>query len=125
MATVGEVMSRELVSLGPTATVGDAVAEMHRRQVGSILILKDGELAGIFTERDVVRALSLDAGAPRQALSDWMTHAPQTISPDASVEDALDLMLERGFRHLPVMNGRQLVGMVSIRDLSRAAAEEG
>ncbi|HLQ62737.1 MAG TPA: CBS domain-containing protein [Candidatus Acidoferrales bacterium] len=124
MASVGEVMSRELVILPPTATVGDAVSEMHRRQVGSILVLRDGQLAGIFTERDVVRALSLDAGAPRQALSDWMTHNPQTISPDAPVDDALDLMLERGFRHLPVTQGRELVGMVSMRDLSRAAAEE-
>jgi CBS domain-containing protein len=120
MATVADLMSRELVTSEETATLGEAAAVMAQRRVGSILILEGGRLAGIFSERDIVRALSQSHDAVRDPVGHWMTRRPVTIGPDAGAEEALDKMLEGGFRHLPVMEGERLVGMVSMRDLSRA-----
>ncbi|HEX8100908.1 MAG TPA: CBS domain-containing protein, partial [Actinomycetota bacterium] len=77
---------------------------------------------GIFTERDIVRALSQDFDAPGHPLSQWMTTAPMTITPEASADEALQTMLSGGFRHLPVVEGEQVLGVVSMRDISRASA---
>ena len=120
MAIVAELMSRQLVTSDGTATLGEAAAVMAQRRVGSILVLDGERLAGIFSERDIVRALSQSHDAVRDPVEHWMTHRPQTIGPDASAEEALERMLAGGFRHLPVMEGERLVGMVSMRDLSKA-----
>jgi CBS domain-containing protein len=120
MATVAELMSRQLVTSDGTATLGEAAAVMAQRRVGSILVLEDERLAGIFSERDIVRALSHSHDAVRDPVAHWMTQRPVTIGPDASAEEALEKMLKGGFRHLPVLEGEQLVGMVSMRDLSKA-----
>jgi CBS domain-containing protein len=122
VTTVGEIMSTELVTIAPSATVAEAATIMGGRRVGSALV-RDGEsLAGIFTERDILKALSQDFDAPGQSVMHWMTRDPTTVEAQTSVQAALDLMLQGGFRHLPVLEGGHLVGMVSIRDLSRAAA---
>lgn len=121
MATVREVMSRDLVTLAPTATLAEAATVMGGRGIGSVLILEGGRLSGIFTERDVVRALAAHFDAAGHLASDWMTRNPITIQADATVKEALELMLARGFRHLPVMEEDALVGVVSIRDLSQIA----
>jgi CBS domain-containing protein len=96
---------------------------MGERKVGSALVIDEGALVGIFTERDIVRALSQDFDAPGHPITHWMTRDPATISPETTVQAALDMMLTRGFRHLPVVDGTSPVGMVSMRDLSRATAE--
>ena len=83
-------------------------------------MIEDGRATGIFTERDVLRALGSDFDAAHHPVADWMTHDPTTIAAEADVRTARDLMLEGGFRHLPVMEGDDLVGIVSIRDISRA-----
>ena len=124
MVTIREVMSTELVTVSPTATVAEAATVMGGRKVGSALVMDEGELAGIFTERDIVRALSQDFDAPTHPLRHWMTPDPLTVSPDLTVKDALDIMLNRGFRHLPVVEDERVVGMVSIRDLSKASRED-
>ncbi len=122
MATVADVMSRQVRSVDADTTVAEAAGLMSREGIGSLL-LRDGDaLQGIFTERDIVRALSLDSDAPRQSLSHWMTRDPRTIEPTATVEEALDRMLAGGFRHLPVLEAGRLVGMVSMRDLVAAEA---
>jgi CBS domain-containing protein len=123
MSTVREIMSGTLVSVEPTTTVAEAATIMGGRHVGSTLVMEAGSLAGIFTERDILRALSQDFDAPGHAVSHWMTTSPVTISPETSVEDALDLMLSKGFRHLPVEDGGSVIGIVSMRDLSAAIAE--
>ena len=119
MASVSEVMATDLVTIGPTATIAEAATVMGGRRVGSALVMEDGRLIGIFTERDTVRALSQDFDAPGHPVSHWMTRDPVTIPPETSIEDALELMLQRGFRHLPVTDSDGVLGMVSIRDLSR------
>jgi len=85
----------------------------------------DGDdLVGIFTERDVLRALSQDFDAPSHEVSDWMTKDPITVPPDMAIDAAMELMLSGGFRHLPVTRDGVLVGMVSMRDLARALGDD-
>ena len=120
MATLREIMSTSLVTVAISATVAEAATVMGSTRVGSALVMDGERLAGIFTERDIVRALSQDFDAPTHPLRHWMTPDPLTVSPDLTVKDALDIMLNRGFRHLPVMEDERVVGMVSIRDLSKA-----
>ena len=115
-------MSGGLVSVSPSTTVAEAATAMAERRVGSALVMDDGGLAGIFTERDIVRALSQDFDAPGHPVEQWMTRNPTTISPDAPVQDAMDMMLKAGFRHLPVKEGDEIIGVVSIRDLSKASS---
>jgi CBS domain-containing protein len=124
MPTVSEIMATDLVSIPPTATIAEAATVMGGRRVGSALVMDEDRLLGIFTERDTVRALSQDFDAPGHPVSDWMTRDPVCVGPDTSVDDALGLMLQRGFRHLPVMEGERVVGMVSIRDLSRSERQQ-
>jgi CBS domain-containing protein len=121
MATIREVMSTELVSVAPGATVAEAATVMGARQVGAALVVEGEALIGIFTERDILRALASDFDAAHHHVGDWMTKEPVTVSPDASAAESLDRMLAEGFRHLPVTEDGALVGVVSLRDLSRAA----
>ena len=123
MSIVGEIMSSKLVSVEPAATVAEAATVMGERHVGSALVMEGGALVGIFTERDIVRALSQDFDAPGHPVSHWMTREPKTIGADASVEEALDIMLSGGFRHIPVVEDRGVVGVISMRDVSKASVE--
>ena len=118
MAMVRDIMSRDLVTVEPSATVAEAATLMGGRGVGSALVLEGGSPAGIFTERDVLRALASDFDAAHHPVGDWMTHDPVTVEADVDVATARDLMLGRGFRHLPVIQDGKLVGIVSLRDLS-------
>jgi CBS domain-containing protein len=123
MAIVRDVMNTDLIVAEPRSTVAEAATIMGERHAGSTLVIEGGKLVGIFTERDIVRALSQDFDAPGHPISDWMTKEPRTIGPDTTVEEALETMLSGGFRHLPVAEGGSVLGMVSMRDLSRATAE--
>jgi CBS domain-containing protein len=120
MTTVRDVMSKEVVTVEPTATVAEAATMMGAHHVGSALVLQEGRPAGIFTERDILRALAADFDAAQHHISPWMTPDPVSVEPGTDVREARDIMLDRGFRHLPVMDGAALVGVVSLRDLSRS-----
>jgi CBS domain-containing protein len=124
MSRIRDVMSSELVTVAPRATVAEAAAVMSARHVGSAIVLDDDRsLAGIFTERDILRALGSDFDAAAHTVAEWMSKGPATIDANATVTDALNRMLEGGFRHLPVLDGAALVGVVSLRDLSRGDAD--
>jgi len=116
---VREVMTQVVLTAETGTTIAEAASLMAQRRVGSTLVVDDQRLLGIFTERDIVKALSQDASATHQAIGHWMTRNPQTISSDATVDQALRRMLDGGFRHLPVVDGERMVGMISMRDLSR------
>jgi CBS domain-containing protein len=118
MATVREVMSETLFTVNASTTVGEAVALMAQHRVGSMVVMDGTRLIGIFTERDTVRAISQSYDAPSHEVSSWMTRDPMTISPEEQVEDALKTMLDKGFRHLPVVEEGEVIGIVSIRDLA-------
>jgi CBS domain-containing protein len=111
-------MSTTLHTVSPSTTVGEAVALMAQYRVGSTIVMDGTRLAGIFTERDTVRAISQSHDAPGHEVSSWMTSNPMTASPDDDTEAALTTMLDHGFRHLPVMEGGEVIGIVSIRDLA-------
>ena len=111
-------MSTTLHTVSPETTVGEAVALMAQHRVGSTLVMDGTRLAGIFTERDTGRAISQSHDAPAHEVSSWMTHNPMTVGPDDDTEVALATMLSHGFRHLPVVNGTEVIGIVSIRDLA-------
>jgi CBS domain-containing protein len=118
VATVREVMKTTLYSVDPSTTVGEAISLMARNRIGSALIMEEGKLIGIFTERDTVRAISQSHDAPTHEISSWMTRDPKTIDPNVEVDAAMKTMLDSGFRHLPVVERGQVVGMVSMRDLA-------
>ena len=124
MTAVREVMTAQLVTVEPATSVAAAVTVMGMQRVGAVLVMEKARLEGIFTERDLVRAMSYDISASSQPVAQWMTRNPVTVGPEASVEEALEIMLAGNFRHLPVMERESLVGIVSIRDLSRATLRE-
>jgi CBS domain-containing protein len=116
--TVGDLMTTAVVTTSPDDPVADAAAAMVQQRVGSALIMQSRFLAGILTERDVLRAAASGNDLTRSPVSAWMTKDPQHASPDTTVEDALQVMLLHGFRHLPVLEGREVRGVVSLRDLA-------
>ncbi|HZB03207.1 MAG TPA: CBS domain-containing protein [Actinomycetota bacterium] len=120
MSTVGDIMSTGLFSIEPTTTVAEAATVMGERRIGSALVMEDDMLLGIFTERDIVRALGEHFDAAGHPVSDWMTPNPVTVEASTPVEDALRMMLDRNFRHLPVAEGGRVSGIVSMRDLTAA-----
>ena len=124
MAAVGDHMSRNVLSVEPQLAISDVARRMVERNVGSVVVLdKDGRLAGILTERDLMRALA--RGVRDEArVEDCMTRGPETIAPTESAEHAAVLMIHGGFRHLPVMEAGEVVGVLSIRDLMRVVLED-
>jgi len=114
-------MSADLVSVSPTATIAEAATVMGTRRVGSALVMDGDELIGIFTERDILRALAGDFDAPGHQVSGSMTRNPRTVDPATDVGEALDTMLQHGFRHFPVMDDGRVIGIVSMRDLTRGS----
>jgi CBS domain-containing protein len=125
MANVREVMTSQLIAVDPSTTVAEAATIMGGKHVGSALVMEGDSLAGIFTERDIVRALGEHFDAAGHPVSHWMTTKPTTIAPDASTDEALDQMLRGGFRHLPVLDGDRVVGMLSLRDIAAADTSSG
>jgi CBS domain-containing protein len=96
---------------------------MVSRDVGAALVTEGERLVGIVTERDVLRAVARGVDETTR-VGDLMTPDPETMEPDESTEHAAVLMLHGGFRHLPIMDGNEVVGMLSIRDLMRVVLED-
>jgi CBS domain-containing protein len=116
-------MTRSLLTISADATLGEAAARMGERGVGAVVVLEGEAIAAILTERDVMKAVAAgrDGGAP---VTEWMTRHPDTIEPDDTTDHAASLMIHGGFRHLPVVDGGRVVGMVSIRDLMKVALDD-
>lgn len=126
MTSVREIMSTELVTLEPSANVTQAASAMSAGRSGSVLVLEEDSLVGIFTERDILRALAYSPKADLARVSSvaqWMSKDPVTIGPDITVAEALNQMLFGGFRHLPVVDGESVIGIVSMRDVAKSIAE--
>jgi CBS domain-containing protein len=123
VATVADIMTRDLVSVDPGTSLVEAAQRMSNRHVGAALVLDGEQLQGILTERDLLRAV---ASSPihDQTVADWMTRHPETIEPSDTTGHAGTLMIHGGFRHLPVLEGQRVVGIVSIRDLMRIALDD-
>ena len=108
----------EVVSLPPSATVAAAVALLAEKRIGAIPVVEGGRVAGVFSERDVIYCLAAQgAAALGKSVGEVMTAPARTVSPDEPVLAALAQMTRRRIRHLPVVDGEELVGFVSIGDL--------
>ena len=117
--TVIQVMSRKpLVRVGPDASVHEAACVMTKAICGSVLVMEPPDrLLGILTERDLMTRVVARALDPaRTKVRDVMTHKPICIAPDLPVSDAVVIMLEKGFRHLPVLRDGRILGVFSARD---------
>ena len=112
------ISNQSLKTLPPEASVREAANVMGSSRISAILILEDDGLIGIVTERDMtakVLAVGLDPEATQ--VSEVMTPNPDCLSPDDAPNSALEKMRDRGYRHLPVVDGEEVVGILSIRDL--------
>ena len=116
----------ELIFIDGSATILDAINMMNDNKVGSLLISSgDGKLAGILTERDILCfCAGRSAEVASVAVSEIMTRNPVTAPPACSVEEAMTLMTERRFRHLPIVEDGKTLGLVSIGDLVKARLED-
>ena len=123
MARVRDVMSTGLLTVDATATLTEAAAQMDARGVGAALVVNGERLSGILTERDILRAVATGQ-VEGTKVGAWMTHDPETVGPDDRPDHAAAIMVQRGFRHLPVLEGDQLAGILSIRDLMRLAIDD-
>jgi CBS domain-containing protein len=116
-------MSRNLLTVEPGLGLKPVAERMVAKDVGAVLVLERGRLVGILTERDILRAVA--AGITDETLvSDWMTRDPETMEPDGTRRQAAGLMIHGGFRHMPIVDGDEVVGMLSIRDLMRIVLED-
>lgn len=126
IATLLEQKGGAVYTVPVTVTVSEAVQEMNRHKVSSMLVMDGARLAGIFTERDVLRRVVGEQLDPLTTpVTQVMTGEVLCVSPDMSVQQLLELFAQKGCRHMPVMKGGRLLGVVSVGDLSRwiASAE--
>lgn len=117
--TVSDIMAHPVATVTASQSVAAAAALMRERGVGSVVVVDGERPIGILTERDVVRFASAGADAAGAKVFDWMTHKPDTVHPDEEVARAFRRLLERGYRHIPVVTDDQLIGIVSMRDLMK------
>ncbi|MDP8911345.1 MAG: CBS domain-containing protein [Actinomycetota bacterium] len=120
---IGDVMSVRAVTVGPDETVQVAIGRMMEENIGAVAVCEGPRLVGIFTERDVLRLASEGSGFQDLRMGDVMTRKVVTAAPDVHILDAAQLMGERRIRHLPVVEGENLLGMAGIRDVLRTLVE--
>ena len=119
-----EHKGKATISVSPLVTVSQAAQEMNRRKVGSVLVMERGQLLGIFTERDVLwRVVAAGLDPKTTPLSQVMTRNPITVGPETPIQSVMDVFTEKRFRHLPVVDDGRLLGVISIGDVLRWAAD--
>jgi CBS domain-containing protein len=124
IATLLEQKDGAVFTIPTTVTVAEAVQEMNAHKVGSVLVMNGLRLAGIFTERDVLRrVVGADLDPRFTPITKVMTADVLTIEPTTTVQEVLDIFADRRCRHLPVMVDGQLLGLISIGDVSRWVAD--
>jgi CBS domain-containing protein len=116
-------MTFRVVTVGPDDPVRLAIARMLEEGIGSVAVCEGERLVGIFTERDVLRLAGEGPEFAEVRVGDVMTRSPVTLAPDDDVLEAARLMGERKIRHVPVLEGENLLGMVGIREVMRTLVE--
>ena len=129
MRTIGEILAgkrlREVVSVEAGETVLDAVRQMDEANTGAVVVLERGRLVGIFTERDLMRRVVLEGrDVSTTGVSEVMTRELLFSEPDKAGEEAMSKMTRHRCRHLPVVDGERLVGVISIGDLMKEISDE-
>jgi CBS domain-containing protein len=112
------VKDYQLHTITAGQTVLDAAQQMVAHNIGAIPVLRDGELVGIFSERDIMKRVVAEGRDPAKTrVSEVMTANPRTVDIQESIEQCMVLMKQHGFRHLPICDGKKLKGIVSLRDI--------
>lgn len=128
VSTVAEILqekSGDVKKIDGDATVLDAVRAMVEANIGALLVTADGDIAGIFTERDYLRRMAVEGRRAEDTLvRDVMTSPLVYVTPETSVDESMALMTDRRIRHLPVADGGAIVGMVSIGDLVKFQSKQ-
>lgn len=128
MGKVREILRSKggaVFSVEPGITVYKAIEQMCERNIGGLLIVEQEKLVGIFTERDYARKLILKGKSSKDtAISELMTKNPFTVTADNTIEDCMNIMTEKRIRHLPVVEGERLVGVISIGDVVRQIIQD-
>jgi len=126
MATVADVMVKDVLTVEPTSSIGEAAEKMNAAKVGAVVVVEDFvRIVGIITERDLLRAVAQRARAAEARVRQWMTPDPLTIEPETSIEAAAKIMFENNFRHLPVVKDGRSLGIVSLRILAKWQFDHG
>ncbi|HSY54284.1 MAG TPA: CBS domain-containing protein [Opitutaceae bacterium] len=124
ISTLLEHKGSSVFSVPANATVAAAVAEMNRQKIGCVLIMDGARLTGVFTERDVLtRVVGAGVDPKTTLVSRVMTANVNTITREATIEEVMTMFAEKRCRHLPVVEDGQLLGLISIGDISRWVAE--
>ena len=126
MTTLRElVKDRKVYSVESTRTVLEAARFMMEHNIGALPVLRNGDLAGILSERDIMnRVVAVGRTPGTTAVSEVMTANPRAVPADETIDECLFIMREFGFRHLPIVDGKDLKGLVSLRDLLMHQADE-
>ncbi len=119
MDTVGDLMTRDVLTIDPADSLGEAAEKMIDRGVGALVVSDFGNIIGILTERDVLRAAAHRTSSAETRVRQWMTPEVITVPPSMPAAEAAQTMLDQNFRHLPVVEDGRPVGIVSMRDLAR------
>jgi CBS domain-containing protein len=120
MSTVGELMHETFVTVAPEDTVGEAAQKMVDAGRGAAAVSDFGRLVGILTDRDVMKSVAARTHSSEERVRSWMTPDPITVPPETTPEEAAKIMLDHGFRHLPIVDGERPIGIISIRAVLRA-----
>jgi CBS domain-containing protein len=119
---LGDAMSTDLLLAAPEETLGEVAEKMSARGVGAVLVMDSGRLLGILTERDLLNAVASRVDATEARVREWMTEGPITASREMPIGQAASIMVTRGVRHLPIVDGEHTIGIVSLPDVVRATA---
>ena len=120
---VSEIMTNAAVIDQSDDTLAEAASKMWKQQTGSLLVMEEDDLVGILTERDILKAVATGSKLNETRVSEVMTKDLITVGPQATLREAAKIMADRWIRHLPVVDGGQLVGVLSQRDLAGVLAE--
>jgi CBS domain-containing protein len=122
--TILQAKGRSVVTVAADATIAAAVDALNANRIGAVVVLDNGEIVGMLSERDIVRRLGSDWSAlASRTVRDVMTHPVITAAPAESIDDVMERMTEKRIRHMPVVDGSELVGIVSIGDVVKRKIE--
>jgi CBS domain-containing protein len=115
VGTLADICKPTFITVAPEDTLGEVAERMTKQNVGAVIVKDHGRLIGILTERDMLRAMAERVHTSEARVRQWMTESPITAPPDMTLDDAAQVMLDHGFRHLPVVDDTGVLGVVSLR----------
>jgi CBS domain-containing protein len=115
VGTLADIVKPDFLTVAPEDTLGEVAERMTSKNVGAVIVKDHGRLIGILSERDMLRAMAARVHTSDARVRQFMTPDPITAAPDLDLDDAAQIMLDNGFRHLPVVDGSTVLGVVSLR----------